>query len=128
MKKSQLRSLVAECISEVVAEDNIDITNEGFKDTFKKFMGTGWDQAKAEQAYNQSYAKRAPETAAKLGVDVATLKAALIKFMMENGGLAVLGGDNKNADWDSNSKSFKRKAGLSKSPSSGGTSFSESKK
>ncbi len=115
MKKSELSSIINECVREVLAEDNI--ANEGFKDAFGKFMGTKWDQTKAEQAYNQTYSKTAAKAAEMLKTDVPTYKAAVIKFMMDNGGLAILGGNGKNAEWQADSKTFKRKAGLA--PSSG---------
>lgn len=110
MKKSELRSLIRECINEVIVEDNIAVNEIDLKAKFKQFMGTGWDKAKAEQTYNQTYAKRIGDMASKLNATPEEVKDALIKFMMDNGGLAVLGGEGKNAEWDAASKSFKRLA------------------
>jgi len=80
----------------------------GLGNKIGQVMGTKWNQQQAEQAYAQTYAKQAPAYAQKLGIDVNTLKAALVKFMMDNGGAAILGGQGQNAQWDAASNSFKR--------------------
>jgi hypothetical protein len=87
-----------------VVKENEDL-EEGW---FGEFMGTKWPKKKAEEAYLNSYAKRANQYAEKLGIDVNTFKNAVVKFMEDNGGLAMLGGEGKNAEWDSESKNFKR--------------------
>lgn len=113
--KEDVKSLSkVEKLKRVVNEmtDKSEVTKEELEEIFGgaigRFMGTKWDAATAEKSYNQSYAKNAPTIAQKLGTDVNTLKAALIKFMTDNGGLAILGGDKANAQWDAATKSFKR--------------------
>lgn len=105
--------------------DNKEVSKEDLEEIFGgamqkigQFMGTKWDQTKAETAFNQSYAKNIAVIAQKLGTDEATAKAALIKFMMDNGGAAILSGNGQNAQWDAASKSFKRKASTLGGPGS----------
>lgn len=109
-------------VTEMVAKN--EISEQELQEIFGKFMGSKWDQATAEKSYNQTYAKLAPKLAQQFGTDVATLKNALIKFMMDNGGLAVTGGNTPNAQWDAASKSFVRKSGKASMSSP----FSEDKK
>lgn len=73
----------------------------------KSAVSGGWSQEQATQTYNQVHRKFAKEYAAKLGVDVATLQNAIIQAMMKIGGIAVLGGNGKNVEWDAATKSFK---------------------
>jgi len=82
----------------------------GLGNKLGQFMGTKWNQQKAEQAFNQTYAKTIANTAKQLGTDVNTLKTALINFMMANGGLAILAGNGKNANWNAQTKAFDRLA------------------
>ena len=74
-----------------------------------QFMGTKWSQQQAEQAFMQSYAKSLPKLAQQLNANPEVLKAALIKFMMEIGGLAILGGNGQNAIWNAAQNEFTRK-------------------
>lgn len=108
-----------EAVNKLIAESELSETEieEGLGDIVKgaatkigQVMGTKWTQQQADQAYNQTYAKSAQATAQKLGTDVNTYKAALVKFMMDRGGLAIMGGQGQNAEWDPASKSFKQLA------------------
>ena len=74
-----------------------------------QFMGTKWSQQQAEQAFMQTYAKSLPKLAQQLNANPEVLKSALIKFMMEIGGLAILGGNGQNAIWNAAQNEFTRK-------------------
>lgn len=115
VEKNKKKEDLMKAINEAVEAGEVDKAEleEIFGGAMQKigqFMGTKWDQATAEKAFNQSYAKNAGVIAQKLGTDVNTVKAALIKFMMDNGGNAILSGNGMNAQWDAASKTFKRKA------------------
>jgi hypothetical protein len=133
MKKSELQSLINECIGEVLNEGkakkkkeaikkikNIIAENElseadieeGLRDTIKKvatkageFMGTKWPKEKAEAEYRLKFAKEINNLAKEYNTDAATLKNALINIMMKIGGMAALKGANK-VEWDATKKEF----------------------
>ena len=133
MKKSELQSLINECIGEVLNESkaakkkeaikkikNIIAENElseadieeGFGDALKKaatkageFMGTKWPKEKAEAEYRLKFAKEINNLAKEYNTDAATLKNALINIMMKIGGMASLKGANK-LEWDATKKEF----------------------
>lgn len=72
-------------------------------------MGTRWTPEQAAKEA-QRYVKGAPQRAQQLGIDVPTFMQALADFMAVNGGLAVLDGAGQNAQWDPQTKSFKKLA------------------
>lgn len=73
-----------------------------------EFWGSNWSKEKAEKAYLQSYAKNISSIAEKLNTDKAIIKAAIIEFMVENGGLLVLGGEKRNGQWNGKTNKFER--------------------
>lgn len=118
---------LSEAVKKFIAENKMTDAevNEGLGDLIKtaatkvgQVMGTKWTAQQAEQAYNQTYAKSAPQMAQKFGTDPATYKAALIKFMMDRGGQAILAGNGQNAEWDAATKSFKQLASKTGGPGS----------
>jgi hypothetical protein len=133
MKKSELQSLINECIGEVlnegkakkkkeaikkiksiIAENELSEADieEGLRDTIKKvatkageFMGTKWPKEKAEAEYRLKFAKEINNLAKEYNTDAATLKNALINIMMKIGGMAALKGANK-VEWNATKKEF----------------------
>jgi hypothetical protein len=133
MKKSELQSLINECIGEVlnegkakkkkeaikkiksiIAENELSEADieEGFGDALKKaatkageFMGTKWPKEKAEAEYKLKFAKEINNLAKEYNTDAATLKNALINIMMKIGGMASLKGANA-VKWDETKKEF----------------------
>jgi hypothetical protein len=134
MKKSELQSLINECIGEVlnegkaakkkeaikkikniIAENELseaDLAEIDVRGAFKKaatkageFMGTKWPKEKAEAEYRLKFAKEINNLAKEYNTDAATLKNALINIMMKIGGMAVLKGANK-VEWDATKKEF----------------------
>lgn len=119
MYKENKAAKLKEAVQKFIAENEMTEmeVEEGLGDIIKtaatkvgQVMGTKWNQQQAEKAFNDTYAKTAQATAQKLGTDANTYKAALLKFMMDRGGLAILGGKGQNAEWDPASKSFKQLA------------------
>lgn len=109
---------IAKQLSEMYDTEELNELSEGLGDKIKQMgnklgqiVGTKWNQQQAEQTYAQSYARTAPATAQKLGTDIVSYKNALIKFMMDNGGAAVLGGNGQNAQWNPATKTFDRLSG-----------------
>lgn len=98
---------------------------EGLGQKFGEFMGSRWSPQQAEQQYNATYARDIAQTAAQLHSDVNTVKAAIIKYMMENGGMPVIG---KTAIWNPDTKQFIRQKGVTGNAGFGGGQFSEGKK
>lgn len=131
-----------EAVSKLIKESELSETEieEGLGDIANKIgsgiqkgitkvgqvMGTKWDAPTAEKAYNDTYAKSAIATAQKLGIDAAAYKAAIVKYMMDRGGLAILGGNGKNAEWDATTRTFKSLA--SKTGGAGSVVMGEEKK
>ena len=123
MKKSELKSLINECIQEVLNEDQerqdiiaelsslslneLKSIKEGI---FSRMLGTEMGQDKAEKIYAKDFAGRAKDQATKLGTDVETYKAALIKYLMNYGGAP----SPNTAKWNAEKKEFE------KLPSKGG--------
>lgn len=110
-KKKMMLEAERETILKKLQEiDDCDMAmEEGLGDFINKAkttMGLRWSPQQAEQYYNQTYAKQAPAYAQKLGINLDVLKAALINFMIENGGAAILAGNGQNAQWDANSQKF----------------------
>lgn len=99
---------------DMMEEDSMD---EGMWDKVKQFMGTGMDVNKATQMFTSTYASTPKHKAmfqnivTQLGSTPEVMKAAIIRFIMENGGLPILSGAGKNAEWDAATSSFKRLAG-----------------
>jgi hypothetical protein len=111
--KKELLAFISESAKKVSATllemDNKQVTEEGLGDMFKKAankvgqaLGTKWDQATAEKEYNTRYARTAQQDAQKYGVDANTYKNAIVKFMMDHGGLIT----PKNSKWNAQTKQF----------------------
>lgn len=110
-KKDALKKSLNEMVEAgEINKEELDEIFGGAMQKIGQFMGTKWDQATAEKTFNQSYAKNIAAIAQKLGTDANTAKAGLIKFMMDNGGAAILSGNGMNAQWDPTAKTFKRMA------------------
>jgi hypothetical protein len=123
MKKSELQSLINECIGEVLNEGKVTKKKEAIKEIkriiaenelseedieegfFGKLIGTEWDKAKAEKEYATRYVKQVDTIAKKFGTDATTMKDALIKIMMKIGGIPVFAGANA-VKWDAEKKEF----------------------
>lgn len=119
MKKSDLKALINECIVEVLAEEQereaiiaefknlslkeLKTLHEGF---LGKLLGTKWDQKKAEDVYNKDFAPRAKDQATKLGTDIETYKAAMVKYMMQYAGVPT----PNTAKWNAEKKEFEKLA------------------
>lgn len=73
--------------TEFLAELGIE---EGMFDKLKSAFKGGWDQATATQEYQKRYVRFEKDAAARLGIDVPTFKQAVIKYMMDNGQIALL--------------------------------------
>jgi hypothetical protein len=106
-----------------------DMMDEGMFDKVGEFMGNRMDPAKAAAYFNQVYMspKGRPtfdNIAKTLNITPEVLKAAIIKFIIENNGAPIVGGVKPNAVWVPATQSFKRQAGLG-GPSSGTAAFAE---
>jgi len=87
-----------------------------------EFMGTKMSKEDAEKAYKENFARNEKKNlqfyTEKYPNDPPTkeeLKNAVIEYTMEYGGVPILGGMGKNAEWDNESKKFKRISGGGKS-------------
>ena len=112
-----------------VVKENNDELEEGLGDFVKgvkqkagEFMGTKMSKEKAEQAYKESFARNMSknlEFYTKKHPDnpptAEELKKGIIEYTMEYGGVPILGGMGKNAEWDNKEKKFKRISGGGKS-------------
>lgn len=134
MKKSELQSLINECIGEVLNEGKVkkkklaiqeikriiaenelseaDLAEIDVRGALKKaatkageYLGTKWPKEKAEAEYKLKFAPKINDLAKEYNTDAATLKNALINIMMKIGGMAILGGANKLV-WNASNKEF----------------------
>ncbi len=87
-----------------------------------EYLGTKMSKEKAEQAYKESFARNMSknlEFYAKKHPDnpptAEELKKGIIEYTMEYGGVPILAGMGKNAEWDNKEKNFKRISGGGKS-------------
>lgn len=98
--------------AKVVKEGEIirkQIISEGVWDKIMQWMGHQWDQEKAQKVWNDFYVKQADKLAkAYANGSVDDFKKAVMNFMKANGGIPILDGKGKNAEWDGEKKEFKR--------------------
>lgn len=87
-----------------------------------EYLGTKMSKEKAEQAYKESFARNMSknlEFYTKKHPDnpptAEELKKGIIEYTMEYGGVPILAGMGKNAEWDNKEKKFKRISGGGKS-------------
>jgi len=123
MKRTELQSLINECIGEVLNEGKANKKKLAIKEIkriiaenelseadmeegmFGRLIGTEWDKAKAEKEYTTRYVKQVDAIAKKFDTDSATMKDALIKIMMKIGGVPSFAGANA-VKWDAEKKEF----------------------
>lgn len=116
-KKMMLENERESIIKRLQEIEGSDMMDEAMWDKVKQFMGTAMDVNKATQMFNSTYQSTPKHQAmfqgiaAKLGATPEIIKAAIIKFIMENGGLPVMAGNGQNATWDAPTSSFKRMSG-----------------
>ena len=123
MRKSQLKTIINECIQEVLTEKKLnkkkkaiqlikeiieenDLSEADIEEgMFARLIGTEWDKATAEKEYAVRYPKQVDAIAKKFGTDNATMKNALISLMMKIGGIPSFEGANA-VKWDDVKKEF----------------------
>lgn len=117
-KKKMMLEAERETILKIIKEiEECDMMDEGMWDKVQQFMGSKLDANKATQMFNSTYMASPKHQAmfqnivTQLKSTPEVVKAALIRFMMENGGMPVLAGAGQNAVWDAATSSFTRKAG-----------------
>jgi hypothetical protein len=90
-----------------------ELINEGLgADIWRKIQewyGSRYSKEKAMGVFNSFYSKRADKLSKAYGNgNPEDFKKAVIKFMEENGGIPLLDGETKNAEWNDEAKEFTR--------------------
>lgn len=116
-KKMMLEAEKESILKKLQEMEDCDMAmEEGLGDMIGRFMGSKKSPEDAAAMFNQTFMspKGKPvfqNITTQLGITPEIAKAAIIRFIMENGGMPVLGGAGKNAVWDAATSSFKRQAG-----------------